>query len=201
VTGLHDTAGTAPGDAAGRLLADSITADGAWLAARWYRRRDPGRARAAHDALARLARGSTGEAILARSLVADLEALDRVAAGDTVGAFRRWEAATHRFQFEEVPFGLVASLWPLRLAWATTAAARGDHTEVLLATAAFEESPGFMDQVARPIALPLRADALDATGDRLGARELRRRYAEVLEDASGSWTALRDSLRGRGGRP
>jgi hypothetical protein len=58
-----------------------------------------------------------------------------------------------------------------------------------------------MDQVGRPLALPLRADALDATGDRQGARTLRRAYAAVLRDATGPWEAVRDSLRAAGGGP
>jgi hypothetical protein len=48
------------------------------------------------------------------------------------------------------------------------------------------------------VALPLRADALEATGDLLGAAELRRRYADVLRDASGRWAALRETLAGPG---
>jgi len=138
--------------------------------------------------------------LLAASLLGDLAALDRLDAGDTVGAMQAWAEATRRYQFEDVPFGLVASLWPLRLAWAEAAAPR-DPQEVLRATATFEQSPGFMDQVGRSRALPLRADALDATGDVLAARELRRRYAEVLRDATGPSAALRDSLMARLGAP
>ena len=77
----------------------------------------------------------------------------------------------------------------------------GDHDQVVLATATFDVSPGFMDQVARAVALPLRADALDGTGDRLAARDLRRRYAEVLRDATGPWAAVRDDLLARSGGP
>jgi len=203
VTGLHPgIEGVADVEgAAARLAADTATPDGPWLAARWLRPRDPGRAGAARRTLERLAAGRDGRAILARGLVGDLVALDRVAAGDTAGALARWAAATRRFQVEDVPFGLVGSLWPLRLAWARVAAARADHAEVLRATATFEESAGFMDQAARLAALPLRADALEATLDLLAARDLRRRYADVLRDATGSWTALRDTLRVLGGGP
>jgi len=202
VTGLGENTPPARiGEAADRLLADTGAPDAAWLAARWFRGRDATRAQRARTALRTLARRAGGEALLGRSLEADLTALDRLSAGDTLAAFREWAAATTRFQFEQVPFGLVASLWPLRLDWARTAAARGDHAEVLLATSTFEYSAGFMDQAARPIALPLRAAALDATGDRLGARDLRRRYADVLRDASGAWVTLRDSLRTLSGTP
>jgi hypothetical protein len=186
-------------EAARRLTAAADDPTSQWLAARWLHDRDRGRAQQARQALRRVANEGAGEALLARSLLGDLEALDQLSAGDTLAAFARWASATKHFQFEEVPFGLVASLWPLRLGWARTAAARGDHNEVVLATATFEVSPGFMDQVARPIALPLRADALDATGDRLAARELRRRYAEVLRDATEPWAALRDTLLARSG--
>jgi hypothetical protein len=187
--------------AAARLAADSTGPDGPWLAARWFRERDAAAARHARQALQRIAGAGGGPALLARSLLEDLEALDRLAAGDLPGAYERWASATRRFQLEEVPFGLVASLWPLRLEWARTAADRGDPHEVVLASATFDVSPGFMDQVARPIALPLRADALDATGDGLGARALRRRYADVLRDATGRWQAVRDSLHARSGGP
>jgi tetratricopeptide (TPR) repeat protein len=201
VTGLHpgieavaDVAG-----AAARLAADTATPDGPWLAARWLRARDSGRGGTARRTLERLAAGEDGRAILARGLVGDLIALDRVAAGDTAGALERWAAATRRVQIEEVPFGLVGSLWPLRLTWARVAAARRDPNEVLRATATFEESAGFMDQAARLVALPLRAAALEATLDLLAARDLRRRYADVLRDASGSWAVLRDTLRALSG--
>jgi hypothetical protein len=102
-------------------------------------------------------------------------------------------------QVEDVPFGLVGSLWPLRLEWARVAAGRGEPGEVLRATATLEESPGFMDQAARLVALPLRADALEETQEVLRALELRRRYADVLRDATGPWAALRDTLAARSG--
>jgi tetratricopeptide (TPR) repeat protein len=188
-------------EAARRLTTDATTPDGPWLAARWFHGRDAAEARRARLALRRIADAGGGPALLATSLLEDLDALDRLASGDTIAAYALWATATRRFQFEEVPFGLVASLWPLRLAWARAAAARDDHHEVVTATAPFEVSPGFMDQVARPIVLPLRAAALDATGDRLGARALRRRYAIVLRDATGPWLAVRDSLLAQGGAP
>jgi serine/threonine protein kinase len=188
-------------DAAARLAADSNGPDADWLAARWFRGRDDARARQARQGLDRWVEAGGGPALLARSLIADLEALERLTAGDTAGAYGRWAAATRRFHLEEVPFGLVASLWPLRLEWARTAAAAGNPREVVTATGTFEVSPGFMDQVARPVALPLRADALDATGDALGARALRQRYAAVLRDATGPWRAVRDTLLAAGGGP
>ena len=200
VTGLHRAATDREvEDAAAHLLADTADPAGPWLTGRWFRGRDEGRVRDARRELQRMADAGGGPAILARSLLGDFDALDTLAAGDTAAAFELWAAATRRFQIEEVPFGLVASLWPLRLEWARVAAARGDFDEVVTATATFEVSPGFMDQVARPIALPLRAAALDATGDRLPARDLRNLYAAVLRDATGPWRALRDSLLAQSG--
>jgi tetratricopeptide (TPR) repeat protein len=196
VTGLQADIGRASDldAAAARLATDTVNANAPWLAARWFRGRDDARARAAARVLRRMAARTDGRSILARSLVADLDAHDSLATGDTAAAFRLWSEATQHYQLEEVPFGLVASLWPLRLDWARAAAAKGDPTEVLLATATFEQSPGFMDQVARPVALPLRADALYAAGDRLAAQQLRRQFADVLRDATGRWRTLRDAL-------
>jgi serine/threonine-protein kinase len=186
-------------EAAARLAADTSEPDNPWLAARWFRTRDAGRAGEARRILQRLAARTDGPSLLARALLGDLEALDRIDAADTTGAFARWAAAVRDVQAEEVPFGLVGSLWPLRVEWARLAAARGDAREVLAATVTLEESPGFMDQAARLVALPLRADALEASGDLFAARDLRRRYADVLRDASGPWAALRDTLRARSG--
>jgi len=200
-TDLHAVPAADATEAATRLVTDSAAPDGPWLAARWFRGRDAAAARRARETLRHLADAGGGPALLARSLIEDLAALDALAAGDTAAAYARWAQATRRFQFEEVPFGLVASLWPLRLTWARVAAARGDAAEVITATAIFEVSPGFMDQIARLAALPLRADALDAGGDRLAAQDLRRRYVPALRDATGPWAALRDALRAQSGAP
>ena len=42
---------------------------------------------------------------------------------DTAGALARWDAATSRYEVLGVPFGLVTSLWPQRVALATVTAA------------------------------------------------------------------------------
>jgi tetratricopeptide (TPR) repeat protein len=186
-------------EAAARIAADTADPIDLWLAARWFRARDPTRAEEARRSLHRLAEREDGPALLARGLMGDLEAVDRLAAADTTGAFERWEAAVRYLQVEDVPFGLVGSLWPLRLEWARVAAGRGEPGEVLRATGTLEESPGFMDQAARLVALPLRADALEETQEVLRALELRRRYADVLRDATGPWAALRDTLAARSG--
>ena len=128
------------------------------------------------------------------SLADDLAALGQLAAGDTVAAYETWRRATQRYSVQHVPFSLVASLWPLRLEWARAAAARGDHDEVLAATAVFEYGVGFTDQVAWSIALRLRAEALRASGDELGARSTFRLLGNTLRDANGTGVALRDSV-------
>jgi hypothetical protein len=201
VTGLHTGVATDQDldEAAARIAADTADPAGSWLAARWLRSRDPERAREARRTLDRLAARIDGSGLLARGLRGDLGALALIAAGDTMGAFTRWKDAVQYLQVEEVPFGLVGSLWPLRVEWARVAAARGDPQEVLDATQTLEESPGFMDQAARLVALPLRADAMEANLDLLRAQDLRRRYAVVLRDASGHWAALRDMLREKSG--
>jgi hypothetical protein len=135
--------------------------------------------------------------LLARSLLDDLDALDSLAAGDTAGAEERWARAARRYQIEEVPFGLVASLWPLELERARVAAARGDHDAVSLITERFRHAVGFVDQVARLEALPLRVAALQARNDPLRARELAQRLLTLWRDADGTGPALRDSLRAR----
>ncbi len=179
---------------AARLMAQAVEDPVAnWLVARWYSERDPG---AAATALARL-RSLAAEAAATpqeQSLVEGMTALSQVAAGDTLAAYETWRQATERYSIERVPFGFVASLWPLRLEWARVAAARGDHDEVLAATTVFEYAVGFMDQVAWSIALRLRAEALRASDDELGARATFRLLGNTLRDANGTGVALRDSV-------
>jgi len=99
-----------------------------------------------------------------------------------------------RYQIEEVPFGLVASLWPLELERARLAAARGDHVAVALITDRFRHAVGFMDQVARLEAMPLRVAALQAS-DPLRAHELAVQLLALWSKADGRGVALRDSVR------
>jgi serine/threonine-protein kinase len=183
--------------AATRLAAATGDPTAQWLAARRWRGRDAGTAARSRRGLQALARASDGSALLARSLLADLDALDRLAAGDTAGAEERWARAARRYQIEEVPFGLVASLWPLELERARVATARGDHDAVALLTDRFRHAVGFMDQVARLEALPLGVAALQARNDALRARELAQRLLTLWRDADGAGPALRDSLRAR----
>jgi hypothetical protein len=188
---------TAVDQAAARLAADTANPTSQWLAARWGRSRDPAAAVRARQRLQTLAGTDRGSALLARSLLDDLEAWDRLAAGDTAGASDGWERAVRRYQIEEVPFGLVASLWPLEVARARLAAARRDHDAVALIADRFRYAVGFMDQVARLQILPLGITALQARNDPLRARELAERLLKLWDAADGAGAALRDSVLAR----
>lgn len=104
--------------------------------------------RARHAAaLARLAADS---APLSVSLHLDLMAREALARGDTARALTAWAAATRRYAVLSVPFGLVASLWPLRLDLARVAFARGDSATAAHACTSFRDLMGTADQVALP---------------------------------------------------
>jgi len=97
-------------------------------------------------ALARLApRGP-----VAASLTADLQAQEALQRGDTTRALRLWDGATRRYAVMSAPFGLVASLWPLRLDMARVAVARNDTATAVRACGTFETLIGYVDQVAQP---------------------------------------------------
>jgi serine/threonine-protein kinase len=162
----------------------------AWLVARWARDSDPQLAQSARGRL-----DSLRATPLVRSLRDDLDALARLEVGDTLAALDAWRLGLSRYSIERVVFGLAASLWPLRLEAARTAAAHGDQVSVLGATEAFEQMAGFVDQVAWPEILPLRVRALAAAGHRGPARELSDLLLNLLGDANGRYVALRDSLR------
>jgi serine/threonine protein kinase/tetratricopeptide (TPR) repeat protein len=193
--GFPDAGSPAVSGAAGRLAADTADPTALWLAARHGRDRDAAAATRSRRGLAALASRTDGPALLARSLLDDLDARDRLADGDTAAALERWEQGTRRYQIEEVPFGLVASLWPLQLERARVAAARGDHDAVGLITDRFRYAVGFMDQVARLQALPLGIAALQARNEALPARELAQHLLGLWADADGAGRALRDSVR------
>jgi serine/threonine-protein kinase len=191
IPGLDDTS---VDEAATRLATDTGDPTAQWLAARRGRGRNAATAARARRGLAALTRRSDGSQLLARSLLDDLDALDSLAAGDTAGAQRRWESAVRRYQIEEVPFGLVASLWPLELERARVAAARGDQDEVSVITDRFQHAVGFMDQVARLESLPKKVAALQPV-DALRASELARQLLALWSKADGRGVALRDSVR------
>jgi tetratricopeptide (TPR) repeat protein len=184
-------------EAVTRLAAAGDDPTAQWLAARWSRNRDPAAAAAARGRLTVLAESGGAVSLLALSLMDDLVALDALAAHDTTRARATWDGAMQRYQIEDVRFGLVASLWPLELDRARLAAARGDHDEVIQRTARFRHAVGFVDQVGRLAALPLRLDALQATDNALNARQLAERLLDLWSRADGAGTALRDSVRAR----
>jgi hypothetical protein len=94
--------------------------------------------------LERLAHDS---APLPLSLLRDLEARRRLAASDTMGALQKWDEATRRYAVLAAPFGLVASLWPLRRDLVRIAALRGDTTRVVRGCRSFDALVGFVDQI------------------------------------------------------
>ncbi len=195
ITGVATLADSAAQAAAARRLLAEQTDDpiAQWLAARWYRGRDETAALRASQRLEALA--EVGDAApLDASLRGDLAALDLLASGDTVGALHEWQEATRRHRIEQVTFGLVSSLWPLQLERARVATALGDYDEVLAATQSYEHMAGFVDQVAWPQIWPLRARALLAVGDGVGARDVYDQLFDVLRDANGPRAVLRDSV-------
>ena len=197
ITAIPDLGGQVAMDAAAQRLA--ATGDTAvvnqWLAARWFRQRsDPDRAADILQRLRRLERETVDFQPVFISLVDDLEANALLAAGDTAGALETWRRATERFSVEAVPFELMASLWPLRLARARSAAASGRHTETLDATAGFVRIAGFADQAAWPQVLPLRAEAALALGDTALASNTYRDLMQILIEPNGQGVAVRDRV-------
>jgi hypothetical protein len=87
----------------------------------------------------------------------DLEARRALASGDTVRALQLWEQATQRYAVLRVPFGLVASLWWLRLDLARVAQAHGDSALAAHTCASFASLLGYVDLVVRPEAKALCA--------------------------------------------
>ena len=116
-----------------------------------------GRDRASHmAALGRLAADSSP---LPLSLKLDLEARRALAAGDTGRALQLWQQATHRYAVLRVPFGLVASLWWLRLDMARVAVAHGDTALARRTCDSFTSLIGYVDLVVRPESETLCAHA------------------------------------------
>jgi tetratricopeptide (TPR) repeat protein len=87
-----------------------------------------------------------GSAPLPASLALDLAARSALARGDTTAALRHWDAATQHYAVLATPFGLVASLWPLRSALARVAIAAADTTRAARACRTFAALIGFVDQ-------------------------------------------------------
>ncbi|GIW53423.1 MAG: hypothetical protein KatS3mg081_2778 [Gemmatimonadales bacterium] len=194
VTAIPDLADLQTTAAAARRLAESpeLSVVERWLAARWYRTQN---AELAQDLAIQLRRSlqTRGEILpLEQSLLDDLAALDLLAAGDTAGALALWRRATRRFSVEQVPFSLVASLWPLRLARVRYAAASGRFYEALDASSSFVRIAAFVDQAAWPEVLRIRGEAALEVGDTALARNTFAYLLQVLASPDGSGTAARE---------
>ncbi len=131
--------------AARTRLATRATADGdtsatlAWLLAR------TGPDARKERVLARLV--AQDSAPLATSLLLDLYARRALASGDTAAALAHWDRATRRYAVLSVPYGLVASLWPLRRDLAYLAAAKHDTLRAVRACRTFDALLGYVDEV------------------------------------------------------
>jgi hypothetical protein len=131
--------------AARKRLATRATADGdtsatlAWLLAR------TGPDTRGYRVLARLA--AQDGAPLPTSLLLDLDARRALASGDTAAALADWDRATRRYAVLSVPYGLVASLWPLRRDLARFAAAKNDTLRAVRACRTFDALLGYVDEV------------------------------------------------------
>jgi len=193
-TALPDLASEATVEAAARRLGvardDSIV--DLWLAARWFAGRDADLAADLTQQLRQYLHAQPDPLPMHQSLVDDLEARERLAAGDTAGALATWRRATQRFSIEQVPFALAASLWPLRLSRTRLAAAGGRHREALDASESFVRIAAFVDQAAWPQVLRIRADAALALGDTALARNTYADLVELLIHADGGGVAVRE---------
>ncbi len=193
-TALPDLASDVSVDAAARRLAtareDSVVDQ--WLAARWFSGRDAELAADLTQHLREYLHAEEDPLPMHQSLADDLEARERLAAADTAGALATWRRATQRFSIEQVPFALVASLWPLRLSRIRLAAAGGRPREALDASASFLRIAAFVDQSAWPEVLHVRGDAALAVGDTALARNAYADLVQLLVNADGGGVATRE---------
>jgi tetratricopeptide (TPR) repeat protein len=143
------------------LAAVGLDSLGGWRDAADRLARGPARGEIVPWMLARLGRDRAGQmtalerlaadsAPLPLSLKLDLEARRALAAGDTVRALQLWRQATERYAVLRVPFGLVASLWWLRLDMARMAVAHGDTALARSTCDSFDSLIGYVDLVVRP---------------------------------------------------
>ena len=107
----------------------------------------------------------------------------------------RWESATSSYDVERLTFGLVASLWPLRLERAKLAAELGQHETVIGVTESFVRMAGFIDQVAWSEAIVLRARAQAAVGRYDAAVNTYRALLRVLATADGPGALRREAIQ------
>ncbi len=164
--------------------------EAAWLLARWYLDEDPSEASTWITRLRTIARDPATTSPFARSLDKDIQAMQVMSTGDTTAALSLWDDATQYYSLaDDYIFGLTASLWPLRVQRAEILHARGLNETALDVTRTFEQMFGFVDQVAWPTILNLKAEAAIATGDPArvpGALAAYRRLERLLQDANGA---------------
>jgi hypothetical protein len=86
---------------------------------------------------------------LPQSLGLDLQARRLLASGDTNAALAKWDEATQRYAVLAAPFGLVASLWPLRRNLVRVAMQRSDTARTIRACRSFDAMVGFVDQIVQ----------------------------------------------------
>jgi hypothetical protein len=143
------------------LAAVGLDSLGGWRDAADRLARGPARGEIVPWMLARLGRDRAGEmkalerlaadsSPLPLSLKFDLESRRALAAGDTVRALQLWQQATERYAVLRVPFGLVASLWWVRLDMARVAVAHGDTALARRTCDSFDSLIGYVDLVVRP---------------------------------------------------
>ena len=175
VTPLYPLTDRARVVAAARRLSRSTDVTARWLSARFTGDRRP------FDELADTVLTSSSRR-LRESLELDLQAVEALSRGDTAVALEIWHKAQRRFTIETVPFGLVASLWPMRLQ-RIVAAAAGHMTDTVLETSrSFVHIASFVDQAALPLILPLRAASALQAGDTITALNSYQALLNLLSD-------------------
>ena len=148
----------------------------AWLVARTAYRSGESVARA-RQAFDRAVSAFQGHAVFARGLQHDLDALARLASGDTSAALSTWESGLAQVSIERVLFGFAGSMWPLRADLAITAQAAGRDSLARRVAGQFTRRIGIMDQVVWEPVILAGATAARRLGDPLAAR---RAYEDLL---------------------
>jgi tetratricopeptide (TPR) repeat protein len=164
-----------------------------WLAARWFFDSNSD----VYRSLLRRLTGLTpnGENPLARGLLADLEARANLARGDTAAALDRWEAAINSYAVDQMFVGLVASLWPVRVAYADAALATGDLEKAAQVTQTFVRMVSVIDQVAWPEATGVRARTALAQGNPATAAAAYDQLLRIVARPDGSGTFITEDLQ------
>jgi len=175
---------------ASRLERDS-TFISVWLAARWARLHAPEHSPALSRRLESMLDQPERDHITGRSLIADLSALELLGAGDPDSAVAVWDEALSRQNLETVVFGVLGSLWPLRLAQSQALMSLGRYQDAIVAAGHFELLSGFVDQVAWYPSAMIRWEAGLVSGDTVRARSMLAELEPWLTPVG----ARRDSVR------